>query len=88
MATVTLKIGNEEKEVPLGVTALMVYEQQFKSDLVQDLFGLAVVRKANNDDDIEFSVDYRNTNWTAVVKATWAILKAADGNTKDRKSVV
>lgn len=70
--------GKGEEECALGVTAMMVYEQQFRSDIIQDLFGLAAIRRSPEDEDIVFAVDYRTTNWTAVVKALWAGLKAAD----------
>lgn len=81
MAGMTLKLDGVEREVPIGVAALMVYEQQFRSDMVQDLFGRSVVRQPEDDPEIVFAVDYRDTNWTACLKAAWACLKAADGNT-------
>ncbi len=80
MAAMTLELGGEEREVPIGVAALMVYEQQFHSDMVQDLLGRSVIRSHEDEDDVVFAVDYRDTNWTACLKAAWACLKAADGN--------
>ncbi len=79
MATLNLKLGDIEREVPIGVSALMVYEQQFGSDMVQDLFGRVSVPAAGEGE--AFFVDYRDTNWTALVKAAWACLKAENGNT-------
>ena len=70
--------GRGEEECAIGVAAMMVYEQQFRSDIIQDLFGLATIRRKPEDEDVVFAVDYRTTNWTAVVKALWAGLKAAD----------
>ena len=81
MASMTLAFGGEEMDVPIGVAALMVYEQQFHSDMVQDLLGRSVIREAADEEDVIFSVDYRDTNWTACLKTAWACLKAADGNT-------
>lgn len=81
MTTMKLKLGEEEKEVPVGVTALVVYEQQFKSDMIKDVFGRSVIRKQENEPDIEFAIDYRDTNWTALIKSAWACLKASDSNT-------
>ena len=81
MAGMILKLGDEEREATMGVAALMVYEQQFHSDMVQDLFGRSVIRSHEDEEDVVFAVDYRDTNWTACLKAAWSCLKAADGNT-------
>lgn len=69
--------GQGEKEIVLSVYTMMLYEQEFGSDIIKDLFGRAVLRK-EDDEDVVFAVDYRDTNWTAVVKVLWASLKAAD----------
>lgn len=81
MASMILELGEEEVEVPIGVASLMVYEQQFHSDMVQDLLGRSAIRMPDDEDDVVFAVDYRDTNWTACLKTAWACLKAADGNT-------
>lgn len=64
-------------EARMGVKTMTVYEQEFGRDIIQDLFGRAVIRK-QAEDDVEFSVDYRDTNWTALVRVLWAALRTAD----------
>lgn len=70
--------GKGEEKCLIGVTAMTIYEQQFHSDIIQDLFGLAQIKREHQDEDVIVSVDYRTTNWTAVIKTLWAGLKAAD----------
>lgn len=70
--------GCGERECALGVHAMMLYEQEFGSDIIKDLFGRVVLRRQADDPDVEFAMDYRDTNWTAAVKALWAGLKSAD----------
>lgn len=70
--------GDGEREALLGVYALVVYEQEFRADLIQDLFGRAVMRREPEEEDVVFAVDYRDVNWTALTRVLWAALKAAD----------
>lgn len=70
--------GRGEEEAVIGVATMMVYEQQFRSDIIQDLFGRSVLRRKPDDDDVLFEVDYRDVNWTALVRVLWAALKTAD----------
>lgn len=77
--------GKGEKEAILSVETMTVYEQEFGRDIIQDLFGRVVVRKEQHEEDVEFAVDYRDTNWTAIVRVLWAALKTADGSTPSYK---
>lgn len=71
--------GAGDAEAVLGVYTLVLYEQEFRSDLIQDLFGRAVMRKEpEEEEDVVLAVDYRDVNWTALTKVLWAALKAAD----------
>lgn len=70
--------GNGEVEALLSVFTLTVYEQEFKADLIQDLFGRAVLREEKDEEGVLFAIDYRDVNWTALTRVLWAALKAAD----------
>ena len=54
--------GQGEKEVLLSVYTMMVYEQEFKSDPIHDLY----------------QGDFNDVYFPAVPKVIWAGLKAAD----------
>lgn len=72
--------GRGDTEIHVSPLTLLIYEQEFKGDMIQDLFGKVVVRD-EEDEEGEYTVfDYRSTNWTAVAKSLWACLKAADDN--------
>lgn len=70
--------GRGEEEAVISVATMMVYEQQFHSDIIQDLFGRSVIRRKDDSEDILLEVDYRDVNWTALVRVLWAALKTAD----------
>lgn len=70
--------GQGEQEAVLSIHTMMLYEQEFGRDIIQDLFGKAKVRKDEEEEDVLFSVDYRDTNWTSAVRVLWAALKTAD----------
>lgn len=70
--------GQGEKEAIIGIHTMMIYEQEFRSDIVQDIFGRQVLREEKDGDDVVFAVDYRNVQWTAALKVLWAALKTAD----------
>lgn len=75
--------GQGEKEALVSVWTLSIYEQEFGSDMIQDLFGEEVVKADNEDDDnVIFKFDYHDFNWTAATKALWAALKCADPDTQ------
>lgn len=73
--------GEGEAEALMGVQTMTVYEQEFGRDIIQDLFGRAVVRRQEVEDDVEFAVDYRDVNWTALVRVLWAAIRTADPET-------
>ena len=54
--------GHGEREVLLSVYAMMLYEQEFKSDPIHDLY----------------QGDFNDVWFPAVTKVLWAGLKAAD----------
>ena len=59
----------------------MVYEQEFKSDLIKDVFGTIDLTKEEigvDEDGNVVRVDYTNNNWIAELKAFWAMLKTSE----------
>lgn len=72
--------GRGDAEVFVSPWTLVIYEQEFKADMIQDLFGKVVVRDEEEEEGAVTVFDYRDTNWTSVAKALWACLKAADDN--------
>lgn len=78
-----LDYGSGERELVYSVETLLIYEQEFGgADMIKDLFGRVVVRsKADQGDDVILALDYRDTNWTAALKALWAGEKTADPDT-------
>lgn len=71
--------GRGPEEAVLSVHTLMLYEQEFNgADMIQDYYGLSIARKQEYGDDVETVLDFRNVNWTALVRVLWAALKTAD----------
>ncbi|WP_288070768.1 hypothetical protein [Adlercreutzia caecimuris] len=74
-----LDYGRGPEECRMGLKAMSAYEQEFGRDIIQDLFGRVTVREPEPDEEgVVASVDYRDTNWTALVRALWASRRAAD----------
>ena len=77
-----------------GLNALVIYEQEFESDLIKDVFGIVEVKeedlekiaeeklggKEKESSDVVLVLDYTQTNWTKIVKAVWACLKNYNGD--------
>ena len=55
------------------------YEEEFDgSDMVKDVYGRQEVRRDGDDPDVLVVFDYTQTNWTALTRALWAVLRTAD----------
>lgn len=70
-----------EREYEATTYTLVVYEQEFKSDLIKDVFGKIDLRNAQSLVDDEGNivvVDYTSDNWIAELKAFWAMLKTSE----------
>lgn len=69
-----------EIEVAINFYSLYVYEQEFNSSLLGDVFG---VIKFSNDGEVDSGneLDLRKTNWVAITKALWACVKSANDKT-------
>lgn len=66
--------GSGEVEVVYNFYTLYLYEQEFGSDLIKDVFG--VVRDDAESGDV--LLDFTSVNWTALTKALWAGAKCAN----------
>ena len=70
-----------EHEYEATTYTLMVYEQEFKSDMIKDVFGHVDVKReviSVDDEGNITNVDYTVDNWTAYPKALWAMLKTSE----------
>ena len=70
--------GYGEKEIIASVLTLTLYEQEFKSDMLQDLFGRVTLDDTEMGENEIIALDFTRTNWTAVTRCLWACLKTAD----------
>lgn len=71
--------GNE-REYEASTYTLLIYEQEFKSDLIKDVFGRIDTRAASNNFDENgnlVAMDYTIDNWNCELKAFWAMLKTS-----------
>ena len=67
--------SGKEREVVFSAYTLMVYEQEFKKGLIEDVYGRIAVPNKNVGETL--IADYTIDNWQAYVRALWAGLKAA-----------
>ena len=70
-----------EHEYEATTYTLMVYEQEFKRDLIKDVFGkIDISGSAENFDEDGNAryIDYTVDNWSAYPKALWAMLKTSE----------
>lgn len=66
-----------EHEVIASAHTLMVYEQQFKRGMIEDVFSRVRIAEDDFDDDGTLLVaDYTIDHWDKYVKALWAMLRA------------
>lgn len=73
--------GQGEKEIIASAYTLVLYEQEFKSDLIADYFGDQTMRRSDlemEDEDVLFTLRFSDTRFAQVPKVLWACLKAAD----------
>lgn len=69
----------KERDVVASPHTLIIYEQQFKSGLIEDVFGRISIGGHEHDIDEHGNLvvaDYTIDNWTAYLKALWAMLKS------------
>lgn len=76
---------NIPREYEATTYTLLVYEQEFKRDLIKDVFGRIDIRNAarNFDEDGNVvAVDYTIDNWMGELRAFWAMLKTSEAIAK------
>lgn len=69
-----------EHEYEATTYTLMVYEQEFKKDLIKDVFGRIDTRQAQSNFDEDGNLvawDYTIENWNAELRAFWAMLRTS-----------
>lgn len=70
-----------EHEYEATTYTLMVYEQEFKSDMIKDVFGRIDLSGAASNVDEHGNVvyiDYTIDNWNAYLRAFWSMLKTSE----------
>lgn len=80
MPRIDYENNGTEHEYEATTYTLVVYEQEFKSDLIKDVFGRIDVRSASKNFDEDgnmVAMDYTIDNWNAELKAFWAMLKTS-----------
>ena len=75
------EFGDVELEVEVSLRTLVIYEHEFGSDMIQDMNARETLRKDSKDPDVVFSIDYRDFQWMACLRALWAGVKTANGKT-------
>lgn len=73
--------SGEETEYEATTYTLMVYEQEFKSDLIKDVFGRIDLSNAAGNVDADgniIAMDYTIDNWNSYPRAFWAMLKTSE----------
>lgn len=86
-----ITINGEKKEAIFSIETLTVYEEEFASDLLQDVLGKATFDPQEAAEEAEeaqrgvITIDYTQTNWLACYKALWAGLRVSDPSTPSYK---
>lgn len=76
-----VKVGDETLSAEVTFYTALLYEQEFQSDIVADLFGTQ--GKDSNPFSVSkkgavVAIDFSKVSWLSVAKATWAALKTVD----------
>lgn len=80
MPFIDYEANGTEHEYEATTYTLMVYEQEFKRDLIKDVFGRIDIRSASENFDEDGNVvamDYTIDNWNAELRAFWAMLRTS-----------
>lgn len=80
MPTIDYENDGIEHEYEATTYTLMLYEQEFKRDLIKDVFGRIDIRNAarNFDEDGNMvAMDYTIDNWNAELRTFWAMLRTS-----------
>lgn len=80
MPRIDYENNGTEHEYEATTYTLVVYEQEFKSDLIKDVFGRIDTRAASQNFDENgnlVAMDYTIDNWNGELRAFWAMLKTS-----------
>ena len=80
MPKIDYENNGTEHEYEASTYTLVIYEQEFKKDLIKDVFGRIDIRNAakNFDDDGNMiAMDYTIDNWMGELRPFWAMLKTS-----------
>ena len=72
--------GTGEKEILATAYTTVLYEQEFKRDIIKDVFGRIDLQRASANFDADgntIAIDYTLDDWNAELRALWALLKTA-----------
>ena len=75
-------IGDKTYKAEVSFYTAVLYESEFQSDIIADLFG--VQGRSKNPfsiDGDEVEVDFTKVGWLSVAKATWAAIKTENAAT-------
>ena len=75
-------IGEKTYKAEITFYTAVLYESEFRSDIIADLFGV----QGQDRNPFSFNgenlaeIDFTKVGWLSVAKATWAALKTADSS--------
>lgn len=75
-------IGGKEQEAEVTFYTALLYEAEFSSDIIADLFGVQGQDRnpfSFNGSDLA-EIDFTKVSWLSIAKATWAALKTKDAS--------
>lgn len=75
-----------EHEYEASMWTLVLYEQEFKRDLIKDVYGRIDLRNASKNFDEDgnmVAMDYTVDNWIGELRAFWAMLRTSSDIAKD-----
>ena len=76
--------GYGEVEMLATMYTLLVYEQEFGSDPIKDVFGK---HQIDHGDGTVLTIDYTQENWVEETKLLWAMVKTANDLADERGEV-
>lgn len=69
-----LTVNGRAVPAKMSVKTLMLYEQEFSSDMVADLQG----KVRANDEEEGVLFDFTRVPWLKIIQGAWAMMKTAD----------
>ena len=74
-----VEIDGKKVKGEVSFYTAQLYEAEFKTDLIQDFFGVVDDGAAlSMEDGHVLRIDFTKTNWLATAKVLWAAVKTAD----------